>query len=409
MRYNEQAAIFLMSASVTPILRTSKERDDGRAPIWIRITANRKSRYISTSIYIKPKHWNDRKQEVRKSHELASAYNDKIRSLRLRCEKASLDADTAQAVKDEVLGKSGSVTQFFERFISRLQDRDQYWERKKYSTTLNKLHEALGEDLSWDDLTSSSLSKIERHCREERGNNPNTTRKELSRVRRVVNQAIKEKVISAGEDPFLAYEMPERVEPDRRSLSLEEMKRLEVLDLDPTSDLARDRDAFLLAFYGGGVRFSDVCCLQPSNVRDGRLKYRMMKTDNLVRIPLPDSAIEIAERWTEAHGGSFLFPYLKEGDDKDPVHLRKRISVWNQMANRSLKDLAKRAEIEDPDDVTMHVARHSFGDLARRRGDDLYAVSKALGHSDLKTTERYLAAFDDDAVNNLTDQIWNDE
>jgi site-specific recombinase XerD len=398
-----------MSASVTPILRTSKERDDGRAPIWIRITASRKSRYISTSIYIKPKHWNDQKREVRKSHELASAYNDKIRSLRLRCEKASLDADTAQAVKDEVLGKSGSVTQFFERFISRLQDRDQYWERKKYSTTLNKLHEALGEDLSWDDLTSSALSKLERHCREERGNNPNTTRKELSRVRRVVNQAIKEKVISAGEDPFLAYEMPERVEPDRRSLSLEEMKRLEALDLDPTSDLARDRDAFLLAFYGGGIRFSDVCCLQPSNVRDGRLKYRMMKTDNIVRISLPDSAIEITERWTEAHGGSFLFPYLKEGDDKDPVHLRKRISVWNQMANRTLKDLAKRAEIEDPDDVTMHVARHSFGDLARRRGDDLYAVSKALGHSDLKTTERYLAAFDDDAVKNLTDQIWNDE
>lgn len=398
-----------MSASVSPILRSSKERDDGRAPIWIRITANRKSRYISTSIYIKPKHWNDRKREVRKSHELASAYNDEIRSLRLKCEKASLDADTAQAVKDEVLGKSGSVTQFFERFISRLQDRDQYWERKKYNTTLNKLHEALGEDLSWDDLTAGALSKLERYCREERDNNPNTTRKELSRVRRVVNQAIKEKVISAGEDPFLAYEMPERVEPDRRSLSLEEMERLGALDLDPTSDLARDRDAFLLAFYGGGVRFSDVCCLRPSNVRDGRLKYRMLKTDNLVQISLPEPALEIVERWTEAHEGPFLFPYLDEGDEEDPVHLRKRTAVWNQMANRSLKKLARRAEIKDPDDVTMHVARHSFGDLARRRGDDLYAVSKALGHSDLKTTERYLAAFDDEAVDNLTDQIWTNE
>lgn len=398
-----------MSASVTPILRTSKERDDGRAPIWIRITANRKSRYISTGIYIEPRHWNDRKRKVRKSHELASAYNDKIRSLRLECEEAALDADTAQAVKDEVQGKRGSLSRFFERFIGRLKDRDQYWERKKYNTTLNKLHEALGEDLSWDDLTAEALSKLERHCREERDNNPNTTRKELSRVRRVVNQAIKEGVISAGEDPFLAYEMPERVEPDRRSLSLEEMQALEALELDGTSDVRRDRDAFLLAFYGGGVRFSDICCLRPSNIQDGRLEYRMMKTDNLVRIPLPDSALTIVEHWAEAHAGEFLFPYLEEGDDDDPVHLRKRISVWNQMANRSLKKLARRAEIEDPDGVTMHVARHSFGDVARRRGDDLYAVSKALGHSDLKTTERYLAAFDDDAVDNLTDQIWSDE
>ncbi len=398
-----------MSASVTPILRTSKKRDDGRAPIWIRITANRKSRYISTGIYIDPDHWNDRKRKVRKSHELASAYNDKIRSLRLECEEAALDADTAQAVKDDVQGEHGSLSQFFERFISHLKDRDQYWERKKYNTTLNKLHEALGENLSWDDLTSEALLKLERHCREVLKNNPNTTRKELSRVRRVVNQAIKEKVLSAGDDPFLAYEMPERVEPDRRSLSFEEMKELEALDLNRTSDLARDRDAFLLAFYGGGIRFSDVCCLRPSNVKDGRLKYRMMKTDNLVRIPLPDSALEIVDFWKEAHGGPFLFPYLEEGDEDDPVHLRKRISVWNQMANRSLKKLARRAEIEEPDGVTMHVARHSFGDLARRRGDDLYAVSKALGHSDLKTTERYLDAFDDDAIDKLTDSMWDNE
>jgi site-specific recombinase XerD len=398
-----------MNASVTPILRTSKQKDDGTAPIWIRITANRKSRYISTGIYIKPEYWNDRKREVRKSHELASRYNAEIDELALDCKRAALDEDTAQAIKDEVQGATGSLSRFFERYISRLKARDQYWERKKYTTTLNKLHEALGEDLSWEDLTSDALSKLERHCREERDNNPNTTRKELARVRRVVNQAIKEQVISAGDDPFLAYEMPERVEPDRRILSFDEMKELEALELERTSDLARDRDAFLLAFYGGGIRFSDVCCLRPSNVKDGRLKYRMMKTDNLVRIPLPDSALEIIEHWTDAHEAPFLFPYLEEGDKEDPVHLRKRISVWNQMANRSLKKLARRAEIEDPDGVTMHVARHSFGDLARRRGDDLYAVSKALGHSDLKTTERYLAAFDDDAVDHLTDNMWDHE
>lgn len=398
-----------MSASVTPILRTSKKRDDGRAPIWIRITANRKSRYISTGIYIDPDHWNDRKRKVRKSHELASAYNDKIRSLRLECEEAALDADTAQAVKDEVQGEHGSLSQFFERFISRLKDRDQYWERKKYNTTLNKLHEALGENLSWDDLTSEALSKLERYCREERDNNSNTTRKELARVRRVVNQAIKEKVISAGDDPFLAYEMPDRVEPDRRSLSFDEMMAMRGLELEPTSDRARDRDAFLFAFYGGGVRFSDICRLRPSHIRDGRLKYRMMKTDNLVRIGLPPPAIEIVNRWSEAHDRPFLFPYLKEGEDDDPVRVRKRISTWNVVANRNLKKLAEKAEIENPDGITMHVARHSFGDLARREGDDLYAVSKALGHSDLKTTERYLAAFDDDAVDQLTDSMWTDE
>lgn len=399
-----------MAITVAAVLRTTKQRDDGRAPVWLRITANRKSRYLSTGIKIEPKYWNENRREVRKSHELSSAYNAKLRRLRLEAEEAALDADSAKAVKAELQGDRGGVSKFFQSFIERLRDRDQYWERKKYRTTLNKLHAALGKKISWSDLTPEALSTLERHCREECDNNPNTTRKELSRVRRVVNQAIKESVISAGDDPFLAYEMPDRVPPDRRSLSIEEMRALEELHLDSGSDLERDRDAFLFAFYGGGVRFSDVCRMRPSNIREDRLRYRMMKTENLVSMPLPDAALQIVKRWTESHDGQFLFPYLEEGDEDDPVHLRKRISVWNQMANRSLKELARRADIDTPDDVTTHVARHSFGDLARRSSEDLYAVSKALGHSDLKTTERYLAAFDQDAVDSLTDRMWdNDE
>jgi integrase len=398
-----------MPITVTPVLRTSKKRDDGRAPVWIRITANRKSRYVSTGIKVEPKHWNERRREVRKSHELASAYNAKIRQLRLNAEEAALKADSAEAVKAELRGERGGLSTFFQAFIERLRDRDQYWERKKYATTLNKLHGALGDEISWGDLTPKALTKLERYCREEQGNNPNTTRKELARVRRVVNQAIKEGVIGAGDDPFLAYEMPKRVPPDRRRLSLEEIQALEALELEPASDLARDRDAFLLAFYGGGIRFSDVCRLRPSMVTGERLRYRMMKTDNLVSIQLPPPGLQIVERWTGAHAGPFLFPYLEEGDERDPVHLRKRIAVWNQMANRSLKKLAKRAEIRNPGEVTTHVARHSFADLARRNSKDIYAVSKALGHGRVKTTEGYLAGFDQDAVDDLTDSMWNDE
>jgi integrase len=395
-----------MSITVTPVLRRSKARADGRAPVWIRITADRKSRYISTGIQIEPGYWNDTKRVVRRSHELASAYNAKIRTLRLDAEKAALNASSAQAVKAEVTSDGSSLTHYFESFIGNLRARDQYWERKKYQTTLNKLHEALGDSLSWDDLTPKALRNLERHCREVRENNPNTTRKELSRVRRVVNRAIKDGVIRAGEDPFLRYELPEGVTPERRRLSVKEIRAVEDLDLPVESDLRRDRDAFVLAFFGGGIRFGDVCQLTPENVEDGRLRYRMMKTGTGVSIDLPDKALSIIERWTEAHSGPFLFPYLEEGDDRDPVHLRKRISVWNQMANRSLKALARQAEIASPDEVTFHVARHSFADYARKRADNLYDVSKALGHSSLTITESYLAAFDQDAVDRLTKKMW---
>jgi integrase len=398
-----------MSITVTPVLRSSKLRADGRAPVWVRITANRKSRYVSTGIYIQPKYWNENKQTVRSSHELASAYNNKIRRLEIDAQEAALRVSSAQAVKDEVTDGGSSLSQYFERFIAKLKAHDQYWERKKYRTTLNKLHGALGKDLSWDELTPDALSELERYCVEKKGNNPNTTRKELSRVRRVANQAIKDGVLRSGDNPFQRYDMPEGVEPDRRSLNFEHIQALASLNLDEGSDLLRDRDAFVFAFYGGGVRFSDVCQLRPENISDERLRYRMMKTGRVVDLCLPETALQIAERWKGEGGSFFLFPYLEDGDDQDPVHLRKRISVWNQMANRSLKVLAEAAEIPRPDGVTFHVSRHSFADLARRSSGDLYAVSKALGHSNLSITERYLAPFDREAVDTLTTQMWKDD
>jgi integrase len=347
---------------------------------------------------------------VRKSHPLADSYNAHLQELYLEAERIALESDTAKEVKAKLKDSDKGLTRFFKQFISRLDDRDQFWEHRKYKVTLRKLHEALGEDLQWAELDREALETFEKHCREERDNNPNTTRKELTRLHRVVKEAIKENVLSAAKDPFLSYDMPERVEPDRRRLSREEMKAIEELDLEKGSDLQLARDAFVFAFYGGGIRFGDMLCLKRENVEDGRLRYRMMKTDRLVSLPLPPQAQEIAERWMQSHDRPFLFPYLEEGDTDDSDHLRRRIGSHNTMVNRRVKKAAELADVRAPDEVTFHVARHSFADFARQQSSDLYAVSKALGHSDLDTTEEYLAGFDQDAVDNLlNNEVWTDE
>lgn len=42
----------------------------------------------------------------------------------------------------------------------------------------------------------------------------------------------------------------------------------------------------------------------------------------------------------------------------------------------------------------MHIARHSFANIARQKKVNVYDISKALGHSSLKITESYLSKFD---------------
>lgn len=42
-----------------------KKRASGECPVYLRITQDRKSRYVSTGVYIEPKDWNEDKEEIR--------------------------------------------------------------------------------------------------------------------------------------------------------------------------------------------------------------------------------------------------------------------------------------------------------------------------------------------------------
>ena len=55
--------------------------------------------------------------------------------------------------------------------------------------------------------------------------------------------------------------------------------------------------------------------------------------------------------------------------------------------NTVLKSWAYSAGITK--NVSFHVARHTFATLMITMGNDLYTVSKILGHTNVKTTEIY--------------------
>ena len=402
--------------SIKLLLRSDKSRADGTAPVYLRATANRKSRYTSTGVYVKPKQWNENKQEVRASHDLYEALNAKLARIKNKATTTALNASTAAAVKAELDGSggpSGSLSRYFQSFVDARDAPGQIWEHRKYKGTLAKLHTALGNPLGWSDVDREALSSFERYLRVERKNSPNTTRKELTRLGRVFKQAVRDGVIQPGDDPFLVYEKPKGQRVQRRKLTLEQVEALgalgeaDGLSLGPREELVRD--AFVFSFYAGGMRFGDVCCLKAKSVANGRARYRMMKNGKPMDVPLPASAEAIASRYVSdaPKRDEYLFGFLRVGDDIDGDTLRRRISSRNAQANALLKKIAVLADIE-PDGLTFHVARHSFADYARRMSGDLYKVSKALGHSNLQTTEIYLKEFDQDAVDSLAEDIWNE-
>lgn len=76
--------------------------------------------------------------------------------------------------------------------------------------------------------------------------------------------------------------------------------------------------------------------------------------------------------------------------------------------NNSLVDLQKIAKIVLKDNASLrsHIMRHTWANLALDSpNSDIYSISKALGHSSLTETERYLRDFDDLKVKELSERI----
>ena len=405
-------------ATIKLVLRTNKMRGDGMAPLYLRITVNRKSRFLSSGIFIEPQYWNNKKQVVRKGHPLSSAYNARLADLRIQVERSILETErksgsvSAENLKRQIVGGDSVFSQYLDRFIDDLDEQKRFWSWKRYRVLRQKLEACLGKNIRWEELNRGALEKLERFMHDKLGNGPNTIRKEFAMLHRVIRQAVKDGEITADQDPFIHFEPPKPKQPRRIKLAPGEIESLMKIELTPGSWAALARDAWLISFYLGGMRFGDLACLKVENFQNTsegwRCVYRMNKTGRCISIPVPEQAIRLLAPYMKGkQPQDFVMPFLNRGDDEDPRKLRRRISSKNTMCNKNIKVAAKRAGIADPSSVSMHISRHSFADYARKKSGNLYAISKTLGHSSLQITETYLKSFDQEAVDQLGKELWD--
>ena len=131
------------------------------------------------------------------------------------------------------------------------------------------------------------------------------------------------------------------------------------------------KKAFLFSCFTG-LRWSDIETLKWGDIieRQDQLEItkKMVKTLHIVRVNLCETA-------------AALLPPRGRNDGK----------VWALPATissqRYIKGWAERAGVKKH--VTPHVARHTFATMNLTRGNDIYTVSKMLGHSHVSTTEVY--------------------
>lgn len=406
-------------ARITPVLWTQKINKKGLCPIYLRIEAHDRRRYVSLRTRVRETQWNDNTRRVRKSHPQHEAINNLIAQriaeaeaeiLKLRTDREAITVEgLKETLAPDTPKRAGDFFAFADSVVDDFERRGKLYTHKRYKSVCLKFRTFTGEPLPFEKITPRLLRAYETHLIEHYGNNTNTVAANFNGLRSILYRAIREGVFPQAQNPFFQFKVTEG-KTSRGKLSLEELQAIEELDLEPGSLIWHVRNYFLFSFYCAGIRFGDLAKMKRENiVANGsrpRLEYRMSKTGTAKSIKLLPQARAILEHYTpqgDGAAGGYLFPILNGYDVSTPRMLLNAISSQNALINKYLKKIAQRAGISCK--LSFHISRHSFADIARQKGWSIYLISKALGHSSIKVTENYLKGFDaqalDDEMENL--------
>lgn len=400
-------------ATVKIVLRKNYKKKEGTFPIALRITQNRKSRFIFTGEYIKESDWNSKEGLAKKSHPNSKRLNNYLLKKLSEAHSVALDVQTNQnstssnSIKKKIVGKD--KMDFFEVskiHLSAIRKRKKIGQLRTEEGRLGIFQDFLGTShLPFSDLDVTLLKKFQNHLLYERNVSARTAVNYLILIRTIYNLAIKEFEIDSKNYPFGKDKIQIKIpESEKIGLNKEEVKILEdANNLTTAQQIAVH--VWLFSFYFAGIRVGDVLKLKKSDFRDGRLHYRMGKNEKLVSLAIPEKAQAIIDIYVKKKDkNDLIFPFLKDSDIKSPNKLATRKNTITRNINRRLETVANKLGIDKK--LSMHIARHTFGNLS---GDKIpiQMLQKLYRHSSITTTVNYQQNFMNKETDEALDSVIN--
>ena len=164
------------------------------------------------------------------------------------------------------------------------------------------------------------------------------------------------------------------------TLSIEEIVQL--VTIDPRTDLDRRDRAILELFYSSGLRLAELSGLDLGDLDLADAVVRVMGKGAKTRIvPIGGYAREAILAWLNvrpacARESEQALFVNRSGTRLGARAIQQRVAVWAQR-----QGLGRR--------VHPHMLRHSFASHVLESSSDLRAVQELLGHADISTTQVY--------------------
>lgn len=409
-------------ASVRIVLRAKKLKD-GTYPLAIRIIKDRVTSFIHVGYNIKKEHWDQKAQRVKSGHPNSARLNNFLATKLAEVTNTALDLETtkkqvsSQQVKEKVKPTGGAS--FFsqvENYLKELKASGKYNQYTADKPRLRHFKKFLKDrDILFSEITETLLHRFTHELRV----NPTIreTRKlkdggivppkeslsersvmnHLVTIRSVFTHAARNGIIDKKNSPFGADGVSIRFPQSLKiGLSEEDVALIENVQLQELYHHARN--LWLFSFYFAGMRVSDVLRIKWSDIQNGRLYYAMGKNDKAGSLKVPDQAMAIIKQYESIKQGNddYIFPELKGTSlltVTDKFNMQRTIAFQTSRINKFLNDVVKKeAGIDEGKKLTMHIARHTFGNLS---GDKIpiQMLQKLYRHSSVTTTIGYQSNF----------------
>jgi site-specific recombinase XerD len=381
-------------ATATAILNKKYKSKDDSYPIVIRLIDGITQRSHPIKYKIREKYWKD--GQVTEDHPDADIINSiiddeliKAKRYFAECRLRGIPLDL-DLVFSEV--KSHSFTDYLRHRASQHKDADQVEMEYKCNRYVFELTDCFGRDLYFSEVTQDLLRVFETYLKNQ-GNSANTRHKKYEFLGKYYAGAVSEKK-AMDPNPFKIYKI-KTIPVKKDKLSGAQLKALQ--DLEISNDTLRfARDLFLFAYYCKGARFETCITMRKNQVTTDRIHFQANKGMKHMSVPLHPKLKEIISLYRD-NPTEYIFGKIGIGYAdliKNKRLKRKVLGSENYMVNRSLKDVAKMAEIKIP--LSFHHSRHSLAYHLKQKSGNIGAIQDILGHSNSATTEKYLKSLDDE-------------
>lgn len=399
-------------ATVKLILRIQQIDKNGEAPLYIRVTKDRKSRFITTGYKFKENQWDLEKQRVRKNFPNSARVNALLAQKIADAEGHVADLErktkavSGRRLKEAIKGK-GSVNYFDFAYgrLEQMKSNVAYRTHRGYRDCIAKFEKYNGgRDLNFDDISVTLLKDYNNYCSNHLGNNNTTIKLSMTILGKFFKDAIKEDLVDANLYPFDKIQIKKEA-AKRMFLNKEQIQQFRNIEVNPDSKAPIIKDMFLFAVYAGGLRLSDVLELQWQNINlnENRITKTIRKTGRFHSFKIGSVAVEILTKYNtkEAKDFDFVFPMLENGSPffANKQYANAEIERCTSLCSLHLKNISN--ALKFPFSLSFHLSRHTFATNALNNGMRIEHVSKLMDHSDIGITQIYAKIISqelDDAV-----------